>query len=189
MSESKLTWDKFLSHFFKNLAKSLLIPFIVVLVTYCLLPEGSLYTAHIGDTMYPPDEVAHALVNGFARKWDGSCYGWYNNLAARHMISDAMAFVLYYSIAYFIVFFHPILDNGTITRVSMAFMGLFILCCGTIHYLDAISVVYPLYEEMATLKEISNSITTVTLVFLGLGLTAFNIRHKGRYFHDDQENK
>jgi len=181
MPKTNSEWDTFLVRFLKSMVISLLFPLLVIFVIILVLPDQSFDIPEVNNIICSPDVIEHSMVNGFVRKWDGTCYGWYNNLAYRHMVADALTFVLYSMMTCLILFWHPIERNRTSSYVSIVMVALIFLGCGVIHLMEAISVVYPVYEEMAAAKEIVNSISTIALIFLGLGLTAFHIRNGGRY--------
>lgn len=177
---TKIDYREALSIFGKVMIRSAILPFIVIVAVILLLPDNSFDVPEVTqETCTTVSESS--IVNGFVRRWDGTCYGWTNALANRHMVADFITFILYSMMSQFLLFMHPILSDRLSSRITILFMAGFVMLCGVVHLLEGISVVYPLYYKMAMLKDISNSVSTVAAVYIGWGLSISYVRHHGRH--------
>lgn len=102
--------------------------------------------------------------SGFARRWDGGCNGWTNELARVHVWGDLLHWIAYCTMAYVIIRRHPIIKNDWVSFITVYLTGAFILGCGFTHLFDAYSTLDPAYVFQGWFK-VCNGIVSISAEF------------------------
>ena len=138
--------------YFRTVLVGFLTSAIGVLVAWLLLPLGAMDAS----IMCAPD--------GFARRWDGSCAGWTEGLAVKHLVGDLLHWWAYTTMAVVIAWHHPILKGDWKSWVTVNLTSIFIFGCGLTHLIEAYTVFNPMYIAQAGFK-IANGVVSVAAMF------------------------
>lgn len=95
----------------------------------------------------------------------GHCYLWKTNLVLLHLISDGVIGLAYYSIPLILVYFVQKRRDVPFNGVFLLF-GAFIVACGTGHFMDVLTLWYPVYWLSGFLKAITAFISFYTALVL-----------------------
>lgn len=150
--------------FFIVVFVSLMLTSIEVLIMCFLLPSDALEIKSV------TCGGSKSLINLFARRWDGTCDGWTNELARKDIIADLKHLYSYIAISVAVLLFHPINKSSWISRVTVILTALFIFGCGQTHALDAYTTIHPIYNVSVELKSINGNISIIANFFVIYGL-------------------
>ncbi|WP_088894979.1 sensor histidine kinase [Leptolyngbya ohadii] len=95
----------------------------------------------------------------------GHCYLWQTPLVGLHLLSDVFIALAYYSIPIFLVAF-------SVKRKDLPFrwlfwlFGAFIVSCGTTHWLDVVTLWYPVYWFSGGVKAVTALVSVATVMEL-----------------------
>lgn len=93
----------------------------------------------------------------------GFCFSWEPGLVWLHVISDILTGVAYYSIAIAMAYF-AIKRRDLPFLLVFLFFGLFILACGTTHFLAAYTVYVPDYWTEGVVKSITMLVSVIAAI-------------------------
>ncbi|NET88116.1 MAG: response regulator [Kamptonema sp. SIO1D9] len=93
----------------------------------------------------------------------GECYGWNPNLVFLHVTSDLAIAVAYYSIPLGLLYFRQKRRDLPFLNLFILF-GVFLVACGTSHFLEVITLWYPAYWFSGALKAVTGTISVYTAV-------------------------
>lgn len=96
----------------------------------------------------------------------GHCYLWKPSLVWLHIVSDSLTALAYYSIPAFLIDFAQKRQDLPFRWLFWLF-GAFIVCCGTTHLLEVLTLWHPIYWVSGGIKAITAliSLTTAVAVF------------------------
>jgi len=95
----------------------------------------------------------------------GYCFAWDTNLLWLNLGSDILTGLAYYAIAGFLVYFVSIRRDVPFNWIFILF-GLFILTCGTTHFMSAWTVYVPSYWAEGGFKGLNASVSILTAILL-----------------------
>ena len=105
--------------------------------------------------------MEHSVASGYMEH--GFCFLWEPGLVYTHVISDVLTGVAYYAIAFAMGYFaYKRRDLPFIT--VFLFFALFILACGTTHFLAAYTVYVPAYWSEGYVKVLTMVVSVITAV-------------------------
>lgn len=93
----------------------------------------------------------------------GHCYLWQTPLVWLHVTADFLTAIAYYSIPLTLLYFLRKRQDIPFPNIIFLFSA-FILCCGTSHFFDIITLWYPIYWISGTVKA-SMAIISIITVF------------------------
>lgn len=93
----------------------------------------------------------------------GHCYLWQTNLVWLHVTSDLLIGIAYYSISITLLYFVSQRDDLPYTRVFSLF-AVFILCCGSAHFMEIWTLWYPTYWVSGIIKAITALVSLNTAI-------------------------
>lgn len=152
------------------LLRAFLISISGILIAYLILPDPAL-APDIQDMC-----GKESLVNGFARRWDGSCGGWTRQLAIQHIAGDLLHWISYATVSVLIFALHPVSKRRKWSKPTVYLTSSFVFLCGFLHLVDAYSVIYPEYILLGNLKLLNGIISFVSSILIAYGLTSITIQ-------------
>ncbi len=112
----------------------------IVLLLYVLMPAG----AWTHD--WQPTTFSGLLRDDFARRFDGGCSGWSQDLAIRMAVAEVVSWYAYVTIAFVLYRLHPApryLKHTKLTIVAIYWLFIF---CGSTHLMTAYCCFHPVYN-------------------------------------------
>jgi len=110
--------------------------------------------------------AANDILSGFLPH--GVCYTWNRDLMWLHVISDSLIGVAYFSIPFALAYFVHKRRDLPFSWMFVLF-GLFIITCGSTHWMEVWTLWYPDYWLSGAVKALTAALsvpTAITLVFL-----------------------
>lgn len=144
---------------------------VIGLIAYITLPAGSL---EVNDSVICG---VNDRFNGIARKWDGTCSGWTNEMARSYVFHSLKFFVAYNIISIMLLLAHPIKWNKPWSVAAVILPSAFVFACGLVHLFDAYTVFYPIYNTQISFMKWSGWISLIASAFVVFGLEKSG-RHK-----------
>ncbi|MFW6358288.1 MAG: PAS domain S-box protein, partial [Chroococcales cyanobacterium] len=95
----------------------------------------------------------------------GNCYLWQTNLVSLHGISDTLIMLAYFSIPLMLLYFVQKREDVPFKGVFLLFAA-FIISCGTTHFLEVVTLWYPIYWVSGFIKAITAGISIYTAIAL-----------------------
>lgn len=129
-----------------------------VLICYLMLPGDAFEINPTG------------FIDGFARRWDGSCHGWTQTLAIEHIKGDLKHWWAYCTMSVVIATRHPITERNFRGYMTIALTSAFIMGCGITHLVDVYCVFDPRYIAQGFIKNLNGNISLVALFYVVYGL-------------------
>ena len=142
----------------RAIIEGLLITLFGIAVCFFLLPQN----AFIID--------ANCHLNGFARRWDGSCSGWTQGEALFHVIGDLLHWWAYATAAMVILRLHPIMAKVPSSRAAVYLMVAFIFGCGITHLFEAYTTFNPVYIFQGWFKLVNGIVSIIGAYFIAHAL-------------------
>ena len=102
----------------------------------------------------------------------GHCYLWQTPLVAFHVISDLLIALSYFSIAVALLYFVQKYKKDFSSNLILLF-GLFIMLCGTGHFLDVVTLWYPIYWISGLIKAATALVSAYTAMELFILIPQF----------------
>jgi len=110
------------------------------------------------------DHLSHAITSsGFMPH--GMCYLWQPGLLALHVISDTLITLAYFSIPFTLLYFVRRRRDLQFNWMFVCF-AIFIVACGTTHFMEIITVWHPLYWLSGSIKAITALASVPTAILL-----------------------
>lgn len=136
--------------------------------------EGTFWSTALGMTLFAIPLPAWWLFDTepFARRWDGGCSGWTQDLAILHMTGDLLQWWAYVTISFVVARLHPIMWEVPSAPVAVLFMILFIFGCGLTHLFNAYSVLYPVYRATGTFLVINGVVSVLAAIAVAHALVS-----------------
>ncbi|MBE9202345.1 PAS domain S-box protein [Synechocystis salina LEGE 06099] len=92
----------------------------------------------------------------------GHCYLWQTPLVWLHVTADFFTAIAYYSIPVILLYFLRKRQDMPFPNIIFLF-GAFILCCGTSHFFDIITLWYPIYWVSGVVKASMAIVSIITV--------------------------